>query len=306
MQALRVHPVDVADEGRLEDVVAEQLLDALRVAASSLGRDGQRHVLDLTDPRFAVLRCDREPRPRAAVRAAAMHEGAGEEHRRAGLHQHLDGARVVGRGLLVGPPEVGARDHLGGPVALREVVEGPDGADAHHAPRARHPYVGVVEVPALSGLAGMDLDREARRQAVVGRQQLVEEREHDGMLDDARHRRRLGEQRVDALGMEALEVVAPHQLAAQPGRKGRLDLADIALRDQVRGDHIAVPPDRVCQLGRRVHRRAGYRESARDARGNSVAAQRDPLDQRPVDPLRLAAGRARHPFAQRGGCALVV
>jgi hypothetical protein len=29
-QALRMHPVDVSDEGRLEDVVAEQLLDAFR------------------------------------------------------------------------------------------------------------------------------------------------------------------------------------------------------------------------------------------------------------------------------------
>src|SRR3984885_6457441 len=67
----RVLPVDVTDEGR-QDAVAEQFLHPLGQRGDHVGRDGERHVLDLPHPRLAVLRRESEPNAIAAVRSTAM------------------------------------------------------------------------------------------------------------------------------------------------------------------------------------------------------------------------------------------
>jgi hypothetical protein len=99
----------------------------------------------------------------------------------------------------------------------------------------------------------MDLDRKARGEPVVRGQQAVEHREHVRVLDDARDGRRLGEQRVDALGMEAFEIVPPHQAPLEPGRERRLDLVDLAGREEIRDDGVAVAADGVGGLFRGLH-----------------------------------------------------
>ena len=172
------------------------------------------HVLDLAQPGLAVLRGDAEPGARAAMLAAAMQQRSGEQHGRPGAHGHLDMPVLVGLRALRGSPAVGAGDDLGRAIVLGEVVERPDCADPHHRSGALDPHVVVVGVPALGRLARVHLDGEAGRESVVRRQQLVDHREHVGMLDDACHGWGLGEQCVDTLRPKALEVVAAHQLAA--------------------------------------------------------------------------------------------
>src|SRR5262249_46650501 len=144
-------------------------------------------------------------------------------------------------------------------VLLAEVVEGPDRTHPDHRARPRAWHVRVVGVPGLRRLAGVDLDREARREPVVRREEPIEDGEDLRVLDDARDGRGLRRERVDALALQTLELVAALQPARQPRLERSLALRDLARRDQVRRDRVAVAPDRLRELGRRGHRRAGYR-----------------------------------------------
>src|SRR5262249_35116644 len=67
--------VHVSHEARLRDAVAEQLLHAGGQTTRQVRRYGERHVLDLAQPRLAVLRPDAETRAAAAARSAPMPEG---------------------------------------------------------------------------------------------------------------------------------------------------------------------------------------------------------------------------------------
>jgi hypothetical protein len=68
----------------------------------------------------------------------------------------------------------------------------------------------------------MELDGEVGREQVIGRKQPVQDRQDPRMLDQLGDDRRLGEERVDALGVEALEVVPAAQCPAQVRRELRL------------------------------------------------------------------------------------
>src|SRR5262249_27322246 len=130
-------------------------------------------------------------------------------------------------------PQVAPRDHLCRSVLSREVVEGPDRRDAMHWTRQRYPAAAVVEVPSLRRLTRMDVDREERGEQVVGLQQTVDDREQARMLDQQRERRILRQERVDTLGVEALEVVASHVLAVEVGRQGGTHRGDVDGREHV-------------------------------------------------------------------------
>ncbi len=60
------------------------------------------------------------------------------------------------------------------------------------------------------------------------------------MLDELGDDRRLGQERIDPLGLEALEVVPAAQRPAEIGRELRLDPLDLASREQTRDDDVAM------------------------------------------------------------------
>src|SRR5262249_52673643 len=77
-QAFRVEAVHVPHEAGLGDAVAKQLLHAGGKAAGPRRRHRKRHVLDLAQPRLAVLRRDPETRTATQARPTAVLEGAGQ------------------------------------------------------------------------------------------------------------------------------------------------------------------------------------------------------------------------------------
>ena len=82
----------------------------------------------------------------------------------------------------------------------------------------------VVDVHLLGRLAGQQVDRQVGREQGVGLEDLVEDRHHPRVLDELGDRRCLGQERVDAVGLEALEVVAPPVgVRPEPGRQPGAD-----------------------------------------------------------------------------------
>jgi hypothetical protein len=142
-------------------------------------------------------------------------------------------------GALVAP-EVAPRDDLGRAVVAGERVDRPDRADAEGSARSRDLVEAVVEVERLAGLAGIELDGEVRREQVVGREQPVQDRQDARVLDQLGDDRRLGQERVDPLGVEALEVVPAAQCPAQVRRELRFDAVDLLWGEQTRDDDIAL------------------------------------------------------------------
>jgi hypothetical protein len=123
---------------------------------------------------------------------------------------------VVGRALL--PPPVAAGDHLGRAVGPAEAVDRPDRRDAHRWAGTRDRVEAVVDVDVLRRLPGQQVDGQVRRQQVAGQQQPVEQGDDPGVFDQRGDRRGHGQQCVDALGPEALEVVAPPpDVSREPG-----------------------------------------------------------------------------------------
>jgi hypothetical protein len=108
-----------------------------------------------------------------------------------------------------------------------EGINGPDRADAERWPGTRHAIEAIVEVQALPGLPGVELDRQVGGEQVVGREHLVQDRQHGGVLDQLRDHRGLGQEGIHALRIEALEVVPAKEGAAQIAGKGRLDPVDL-------------------------------------------------------------------------------
>jgi hypothetical protein len=84
-------------------------------------------------------------------------------------------------------------------------------------------------VKGLTGLARIELDREVRREQVVWRQQRIQDRQDPGVLHQLRDHGRLAQERIDALGLEALEVVPAAKRPAEVGRERRLDAVDLAI-----------------------------------------------------------------------------
>jgi hypothetical protein len=74
-------------------------------------------------------------------------------------------------------------------------------------------------------------------------QQTVDDREQAGMLDEQRERGILREERVDTLGVEALEVVAPHVLALEVGRERGAHRGNLLGREHVLQHDEALAPN---------------------------------------------------------------
>src|SRR5690606_18072395 len=99
----------------------------------------------------------------------------------------------------------------------------------------------VVGVEVLPRLARQQVDRQVRRQQVAGKQQLVEDRQQRRVLDEGGDARRLGEQRIDAVGREPLEVVAsPAGALAEMWRQLVADPVEHVVPDRLLEHHVAV------------------------------------------------------------------
>src|SRR5262245_37243347 len=83
-----VQSVRVSHERRV-DAVAQQRLYPRRHLAHPLVRDRQEVILLRARPGLAVLIRERQPRPVAAILAAAVHERAEEHDRGPGGHRHV-------------------------------------------------------------------------------------------------------------------------------------------------------------------------------------------------------------------------
>ncbi len=146
------------------------------------------------------------------------------------------------------------RDDLGRAVVGGELVDGPDRADAEGSARSRDLVEAIVEVKRLTGLAGIELDGEVGRQQVAGREQPVQDRQDTRMLDQLGDDRRLGQERIDPFGVEALEVVPAAQRPAEVGCELRLDPLDLAPGEQTRDDDVAMLVEMVdVRLDRSPH-----------------------------------------------------
>ena len=140
----------------------------------------------------------------------------------------------------VAAPGVAAGDDLGGAIGVGELVDRPERAHAVRRTRPRHLVEAVVEVQRLRVLARVRVDRQACAQHEVGAEDLLADVEHQRVRGEIGEHRALGQQRVDALAVVALEVVAAHQLALQVRRQRVADRFDLRRRQQRRNDHVAV------------------------------------------------------------------
>ncbi len=236
----RVAPVHVAHERR-EDVVAEQLLEALGQGGHHVGPDADEVGLLGPQPRRRVLEDHAEAGPVGAVGAAAVHDVPGVEGHAPGRHLGVHHRLVLGR---VAPrlPPVAALDEPGGAVGLGEVVEGPHRVDHHLTVRLGQRVDAVVPVQDLRRLARPDLDARGCRQLVVAEQGVEHAQQHrvDGQVVEGPG---LAEQVVDALRAVALEVVAARGRGVEHPGEVVADRGDAAAVEHALADHHAVLPD---------------------------------------------------------------
>src|SRR6185436_4975550 len=148
----------LAHERRI-DRVTEHALQPRRHLCRDFGRDAEHEVLLLARPWLAILIGEREARPRASIRTAAMHQRAGKDD--AGTRRHLQRNRLWARQLLspIRSPAVTSRNHFGRAVFQREVVDRRDRRERDHRTRAWNRVEAVVEVKGLRLLSGIDADR---------------------------------------------------------------------------------------------------------------------------------------------------
>src|SRR5215471_1194926 len=247
------------------DRIADQLTDALGQLVCDLGRHGEAHVLKLSHPADAVLRRDDQPRMIRAVGPATVPERSLGDCKRPRRHRHLDRVRPVaglalggtvaeiGRlhrarnGLVV--PEMAARNDLGRAVQLGCVVDRPESADAKRQPWPWDLRAAVVEMPRLHCLAGLQVDREQRRQQAALAQLRLDECQYKRMHHETCKHRRFCQQRVDAIGLHAFKIVTALEIACQMRRQRGADFGDTVLqqntlKDQVTAAVELVPPGR--------------------------------------------------------------
>jgi hypothetical protein len=92
----------------------------------------------------------------------------------------------------------------------------------------------------LRGLARMHVDGDVCGQQIRGLQQLVEDREHPGVNHQIDDGGRLGEQRIQPLRAQTLEVVAAERSAGEVRCKLSLDPIEFARADKVGKHDVAV------------------------------------------------------------------
>src|SRR5262245_15597474 len=102
-----MHAIDLTDERRV-NAVAEHRAHAFGAIARCLRSDDEQLRFLRPQPRLAVLRADREPRPVGSVRAAAMPQRTVEHDRRARGHRRAHALVLLALvGMLV-PPAMAA------------------------------------------------------------------------------------------------------------------------------------------------------------------------------------------------------
>src|SRR5262245_10810142 len=256
--------VDVPHEGRM-DRIADQLTDALGQVVRDFRRHGEAHIFKLPTPANAVLWRDDQPRTVRAVGPATVPERSFGDRQRPRRHRHLDRVRPVadlahgGAVAEVGRlhrtrydlavPEMAARNDLCRAVQLGGVVDCPESADPERWPRPRDLRAAVVEMPGLHGLAGLQVDREQRRQQAALAQLRLNECHYKRMHHEPCKRRRFCQQRVDAIGLHAFKFVTALEIACQMRRQRGADFGDTVLRQNTLKDQVTaavelVPPGR--------------------------------------------------------------
>ena len=198
----------------------------------------------------AILRRDDQARLVRPVGAAAVPQRSLGDRQRSRRHGQLDGVRPVAvfmigligevrrlhRALdILSVPEMASRNDFGGAVLFGRIVDRPERADAKRGPWPRHLGAAVVEVPGLHGLAGMQVDREQRRQQATLAEFGFDKGQGERMDRELGEDRRFRQQRIDPVGLGAFKIVAAEQIARQMRRQRRADFGDaIGLKDASR------------------------------------------------------------------------
>ena len=202
-------------EGR-PDGIAQQLLHPGGHPADPLGRNGQEIVLLGPRPGLAVLVGDGQSRCRTPVGPAPVDQGAGKHQAGPRAHQHgprqrppqVDRLRRRHR-----VPQMASGQHFGGPVLGREVVHRQDHAETDGRPGPGQTIEAVVHVKRLRALPRTDVDRLAGGEQIARQEVGIEEGEQAGILRQFLEQPAPGDQGIDPLRIEALEVIAPRMPA---------------------------------------------------------------------------------------------
>src|SRR5678815_5468900 len=144
-----------------------------------------------------------------------------------------------------------ARHDVGGAVLRREGIHRHDRRQRHHRARSWDGVEGVVGVKRLRRLVRLDPDRLAGGEQIAGQQIVIAERQHPGIQRDLPEHAAARDQRVDALGAEALEVVPPAvrpeieaEHATHFGQRGRIE--------EIGDDRVPLGVD-ACDVCRDLH-----------------------------------------------------
>src|SRR5690349_13022777 len=264
-QPVRVHAVDITHEWRM-DRITDQFPRPLRQRPSNVWWNGETHVLELAYPASAILRRDDQTRPVGTVAASAMPERALGNGERARGHRKLHRVRAMAgimilvqrrsgvevrrlRRTLDSPfiPQMASGNHFRAAVRLGGIVDRPERADTERRPRARQPRAAIVSMPGLYRLAWMQVDGEEGRQEATRPKLGFDEGKYERMDDEFGEQRRLCKQRIDAIGLQSLEIVTALQVAIEMRRERGADRRDLFGRQHALEDHEAaavefVPP----------------------------------------------------------------
>ena len=234
--------------------IAQQAGELFRHLPGHLGRHGQVQILLLAQPAQDIAaEHTNAPFVGRGVAPAAVVGAADEETGRALGHHGLDGFRFGRPALVV--PQMAARNHAGGAVLGGEVGQRPEcrAAGVSLAGMGQR----IQQVVAVQGLGR--LVRADRRDRVggkligvaIGAEGQVHHRQEAIVGDEVADPVGLGEQRMQALRLDADEVGFALRLTVEIGRQvGQHGVDDVVI-DQVVNDDAAVGlEDRVDRVAR--------------------------------------------------------
>src|SRR6516164_8512054 len=271
-------------------------------------------VLLRAQPADDVLQDHPQTRPAGAVGTAAMPEAAEVEHGRARRHGRRQDLVFRDR-LPPGFPAVAAGHQPGRAVVPGELIKRPHRVDHNRRMRLGERVDRVVPVQHLGLLPRADTNADRSAELIVAEYQVehIEQQRMDGNLVE---RPGLGEQGIDPLGVETLEMVTALRRRLQDPAQVRPGGGDVALAHQPGDDHVAVAgqPLHDVLAGARRAWQGGQRPGPRPAvpagtyRVRGVAARaggdsavlsacrwsrRVPVQSRRYGPDVLAAGKPR-------------
>ena len=171
------------------------------------------------------------------VGAAAMEQAAYKEHDGSRGHRGLHGFGAVVR-RTVDPP-VATGHNASGTVRFGEIVECPHGVDDELLVRALYGEV-LITVQSLGRLTGADIDADGRREHELPAENVVEDTLEEWIEGCIIEGSGLGEECVDALGAEPLEVVAAPRYGGKDALEVGLLSGDIAGAAIVLDDGVTV------------------------------------------------------------------